>query len=127
MGDIKIVDSIEKSTMASTWIEHLCLHRIPEGKWCLDIRSFEVVGFAIDFEDEEGELPDEINGHAVVGTEDDLVVVNNLILQSDDYRVYLFVKFDAKDFDELFGVENAEWCNDETKRKIREAILNYAG
>ena len=127
MGDIKIVDSIEKSTMASTWIEHLCLHRIPEGKWCLDIRSFEVVGFAIDFEDEEGELPDEINGQAVVGTEDDLVVVNNLILQSDDYPVYLFVKFDAKDFAELFGVENAEWCNNETKRKIREAILDSAG
>lgn len=127
MGDIKIVDSIEQSTMASTWTEYLCLHRSSEGKWCIDIRGFEVVGEANEFEDEDGELPDKIDGWEVVGTEDGYVVVNNLVLHSDAYPVYIFDKFDANEFDELFSVENAEWCNDDTKRKIREEILNYAG
>jgi hypothetical protein len=126
MNDIKIVDSVEQSTMASTWTEHLCLHQMSDGKWCLDIRSFEVVGEANDFADEDGDLPDNIDGQEVVGTEDGYVVVNNLILHSDAYPIYEFDKFDADEFEELFGSENAEWCSDETKRNIREALLNYA-
>lgn len=127
MGEIKIVDSIEQSTMASTWTEHLCLHRIAARKWCLDIRSFEIVGETHEFEDEDGELPDEIDGQAVVGAEDGYVTVYNLVLHSDDYPIYEFDEFDADKFDELFGLTNAEWCNDEAKSNIREAVLNFVG
>ena len=51
---IVIVASIEQSTMVSTWTEHLCLHRTAEGKWCLDIRGYEIAGEAREYENEEG-------------------------------------------------------------------------
>ena len=73
---------------------------------------------------DEGELPNEIDGRKVIGTEDGFVITDNLVLHSDNYPVYEFDKFESEAFDKLFGVENAEWCNDETKRKIRD-ILNY--
>ena len=47
-----IVASIEQSTMASAWTEHLCLHRTAEGKWCLDIRGYEVIGEASEYQNE---------------------------------------------------------------------------
>ena len=127
MSGIKVVDSIEQSTMVSNWTEYLCLHRSPGLRWRLDIRGFEVVGESHEYEDEDGELPDTIDGWDVVGTEDGFVIINNLVLYSDGYPIYEFDKFDVEKFDELFGVENAEWCTGETKTKIREAILNYAG
>jgi len=41
---LKIIESIEQSTMASTWTEYLCLHRTSKGKWRIDIRCFEMIG-----------------------------------------------------------------------------------
>jgi hypothetical protein len=120
MEDVKIVASVEQSTMASTWTEHLCLHRTSEGKWCLDIRGFEVIGEASEFEDDEGELPEEIDGQEVVGTEDGFIIINNLVLHSDAYPAYEFYKFDETKFEEMFRPENAEWCGEETKIKIQE-------
>lgn len=118
MSGIKVVDSIEQSTMVSNWTEYLCLHRSPGLRWRLDIRGFEVVGESHEYEDEDGELPDTIDGWDVVGTEDGFVIINNLVLHSDAYPTYEFDKID---------VENAEWCTEETKTKICGAILNYAG
>lgn len=124
---LRVVDSIEQSTIASSWTEYLCLHRSPGTHWILDIRGFEVVGETHEYEDEDGELPETIDGWDVVGSEDGLVIVNNLVLHSDAYPAYEFDKFNAEKFEELFGVENSEWCTEETKTKIREAILSYAG
>ena len=81
------------------------------------------MGEASDYADEEGnlDLPDQIDGREVVGIEDGYVTVNNLVLHSDSYLVYEFDKFDGGEFDELFRPEYAEWCGDETIKKILDA------
>jgi hypothetical protein len=124
---IVIVDSIEQSTMVSSWTEHLCLRRAAEGKWCLDIRGYEVIGEASEYQNDEGDLPDQIGGRDVIGTEDGLVVVDNLVPHSDDYPLYEFDRFDANEFEKIFSPSNAEWCTDETKQKIRKALVTYGG
>ena len=53
--------------------------------------------------------------------------VNNLVLHSNSYPVYEFNQFNADEFDDLFSPENAEWCRDETKQKILEAIRRFQG
>jgi hypothetical protein len=123
--DVRILETIQQSSMASTWTEHLCIHRTPDGKWCLDIRGYEVVGETNEFEDENGDLPNQIDGKEVVGTEDEYVVVDHLVPHSDSYSEYVFERFDADEFEKCFTPDNAEWCSDETKHKIRRAILNY--
>jgi hypothetical protein len=90
---VVIVASVEQSTMASTWTEHLCLHRTAEGKWCIDIRGYEVIGEASEYQNEEGNLPDQIDGQDLIGTEDGFVVVDNLVLHSD--TMYEFDKSEA--------------------------------
>jgi hypothetical protein len=119
-----IVESIEQSTMVSTWTEHLCLHRTAEGKWRLDIRGYEVIGEASEYQNEEGDLPDQIGGQDVIGTEDGYVIVDNLVLHSDSYPIYEFDRFSAEEFEEIFS---AEWCANDTKQKIRQAILEFVG
>jgi hypothetical protein len=123
---IVIVASIEQSTMASTWTEHLCLHRTAGGKWCLDIRGYEVIGEASEYQNEEGDLPDQIDGQDVIGTEDGFVIVDNLVLHQDDYPIYEFDKFSADEFEEIFSSGNAEWCENDTIQKIRQAYSNLA-
>ena len=88
-----------------------------------NIRGYELMGEASDYEDEEGNfnLPKHIDGRKVVGIEDGYVTVNNLVLHSDSYPVYEFDKFDGDEFDELFRPEHAEWCGDKTKEKILKA------
>ncbi len=51
MSGIKVVDSVEQSTMASSWTEHLCSHKSPEAYWTLDIRGFEVIGETHEYDD----------------------------------------------------------------------------
>ena len=84
-----------------------------------------MIGEASDYEDEEGNLPDQIDSLQVVGNEDGFLIVNNLVLHSDAYPVYEFDKFDANKFDFLFRPENPEWCHDETILKIRETMLRF--
>lgn len=122
---IVIVASVEQSTMVSTWTEHLCLHRTAEGKWCLDIRGYELIGEASEYQNEEGNLPDQIDGQDVIGTEDGFVIVDNLVLHSDSYPIYEFDKFSTDEFEEIFSPGNAEWCENDTKQKIRQAILKF--
>ena len=122
---IVIVASIKQSTMASTWTEHLCLHRTAEGKWCLDIRGYEVIGEATEYQNDEGNLPDQIDGQDVIGTENGFVIVDDLVLHSDSYPIYEFDKFSADEFEETFSPGNAEWCDSDTKQKIRQAVLKF--
>jgi hypothetical protein len=124
---IVIVASVEQSTMVNSWTEHLCLHRTAQGKWCLDIRGHEIIGEAREYEDEEGNLnlPDQIGGQDVIGTADDFVIGGDLILHSDSYPIYEFDKFSADEFEKIFSPSNAEWCENATKQKIRQAILKF--
>jgi hypothetical protein len=122
---IVIVASVEQSTMVSSWTEHLCLHRTAEAKWCLDIRGYEIIGEASEYENEEGNLPDQIRGQDVIGTADDYVIGGDLVLHSDSYPIYEFDKFSTEEFEKIFSPGNAEWCENDTKQKIRQAILKF--
>ena len=82
---IVIIASVEQSTPVSSWTEYLCLHRTAEGRWCLDVRGYEIIGPANEYQSEEGNLPDQIDGRDVMGIQDDWVMVDNLVLHSDDY------------------------------------------
>jgi hypothetical protein len=125
--ELKIIASIEQSTMVDCWTEYLCLHRTFEGKWCIDIRSFEMVGEASDYEDDDGKLPDQIDGYDVVGIEDGYVTIDHLVLHSDDYPSYEFDKFDVDEFDAIFRPNYATWCKAKKKIEIRKAILSFGG
>ena len=124
MSKIKVITSKEQSTLASNWTECLCIHRVPDGKWCIDIRSYEVAGESSEYEDDDGNLPDAIGGLAVVGTEDGYVVVDNLVLHSDDYPDYQFENFDSAEFKRIFPCENPEWCAPEVQREIYGALID---
>jgi hypothetical protein len=122
---IVIVASVEQSTIVSSRTEHLCLHRTAEGKWCLDIRGYEMIGEASEYQNEEGNLPDQIGRQNVIGTEEGWVIVDNSVLHSDSYPIYEFDKFNTDEFEEIFSPGNAEWCENDTKQKIRQAILKF--
>jgi hypothetical protein len=62
-----------------------------------------------------------------MGTEDDFVVGGNLVLHSDGYPIYEFDKFSAYEFEEIFSPDHAEWCGNDTKKEIREAMLRFGG
>lgn len=124
MPEVIIITSNEQSTRASTWTEHLCIHNAADGKWCIDIRAYEVVGESSEYEDDEGNLPDVIEGQAVVGTEDGYVVVDKLVLQSDDYPKYCFETFSFADFEELFAYDNSEWRSPEVKKEIQQTLTD---
>jgi len=113
---------MEQSTMASTWTEFLCLQELPGRGWRLDIRSYEVIGDASEYMDEDGDLPEEIEGAEVVGTEDGLVVINSLVQHSEDYPVYEFSDFDPEEFWQSFQGEHSEWCREDVIARIRKAI-----
>ena len=124
MPEVIIITSKEQSTLASTWTEHLCIHKSADGKWCIDIRGYEVVGESSEYEDDEGNLPDVIGGLAVVGAEDGYVVVDNLVLHSEDYPEYCFETFCLAEFDALFTSENSEWCGPEVKKEIQQTLTD---
>jgi hypothetical protein len=62
-----------------------------------------------------------------MGTEDDFVVGDNLVLHSDSYPIYEFDKFSAHEFEEIFSPDYAEWRGNDTKKEIREHMLNFGG
>ena len=118
VGELKVINSGEQSTMASTWTEYLCIEKLTKDDFELSIRSYEVLGEAIDYSDEDGEwdLPDEIDGMKVMGLEDEYVVGGNLVLHSDDYGE---VKFsDPKHRDVLDWLKSVGWDSDNIKKEI---------
>jgi len=126
VSDILVLESYEQSTMVSAWTEYLCLQRLENGNWYIDIRSYEVAGEVSEFEDEDGELPDEIDGEVVIGTEDGYVLVNNLEPHSEGYPFYEFTRFCAEEFCKAFEGENPEWSDREAINAARMGILNFA-
>ena len=82
IGDLKIIAERERSGMASVWDEYLCLKKVSETEHELSVRAYEVLAEGWDYYDEESEdydLPDEINGKAVVGFVDEWIVGGSLI------------------------------------------------
>ena len=87
--DLRILQAIECSTMVSTWHEYLCLEK-RDGRVVLFHRRYEMLGEVSDFavETEEGEqeyqVPDVIDGKAVVGTDDGFIMGGELTEDPSD-------------------------------------------
>jgi hypothetical protein len=80
-----IVASREQSTMVSLWTEFLCLERMNDDRVVLAVKQHSILGQCSDFEDEETgdiNLPDTIDGHMVIGCEDDFVIGEPLVICS---------------------------------------------
>lgn len=122
VGELKVINSGEQSTMASAWTEYLCIEKLTKNDFKLSIRSYEVLGQAIDYSDEDGEwdLPDEIDGMKVMGLEDEYVVGGNLVLHSDEDGEVKFT--DPKHRDVLDWLESVGWDDD----TIRKEIINLS-
>ncbi|MCP4124979.1 MAG: hypothetical protein GY751_24825 [Bacteroidetes bacterium] len=93
IGELEILEFDERSSMASSWTEFVCIERITADEFELSIRGYQAIGEISDYWDEEaGEylLPDKIDGLKVHGTEDEVVVGGNLVLQSDDEGILIF-------------------------------------
>jgi hypothetical protein len=105
---VLIVASRQQSSMVSTWTEYLCLQRGGEGGYKLFTGQYEVLAERTRFFNEdtgEYDVPDEVKGQAVVGTEDDYVVGGELIY-FDDLQAVSFSRCDEKtvaDWIELSG------------------------
>ena len=80
----------EQSSIVSTWTEYLCLQRDEVGAFKLFTGQYEALAERTQFFNEEtGEydIPDEINGQAVVGVDDDYVVGGELGCFDDEQAV----------------------------------------
>jgi len=76
-----ILASREQSSMVSTWTEYLCLQRDEAGAFKLFTGQYEALAERDQFfneETDEYDIPEEIDGKAVVGLEDDYVVGGDL-------------------------------------------------
>ena len=85
--EIKIIDSRECSTLASTWSEDLCLKRVSQTHFELFVGGYDVVGETSEFFDEETgeeEIPDEIGGYPVRGIEDGYVIGGEIV-KNEEY------------------------------------------
>ena len=87
--DLIILDERSQSQPASTWTEYLCLVRVGDGRFRLDIRTRPIICEYHDWlseqqdEDTEDfnydiELPATINGKPVYGVEDEFLLADEL-------------------------------------------------
>lgn len=99
ISEIKIIDSRECSTLASTWSEDLCLIRVSETHFEIFVGGYDVVGETSEFFDEETgeeEIPDEIGGYPVRGVEDGYVIGGEIV-KNEEYGEFQFSDFKAAD------------------------------
>ena len=118
IGDYLVINRSEQSSMASTWSEYLCLERKTWSNFELSIRGYELLAERTEYEDEDGEvnLPDEIDGNVVMGTEDEYGIGGSLVHHSDDYGTVEFTNPDENDVSEW--LKSVDRSDDETKFKI---------
>jgi hypothetical protein len=106
---VTIIASREQSSMVSTWTEYLCLERDDAGAFKLFTGQYEALAEREPFFNEETgdyDIPDEIDGQAVVGVDDDYVVGGELSC-IDDEQV---VSFRSPDDQEVaMWLESSGW------------------
>ena len=81
IGELRELEIVEFDTLSSSWNEFIFLERIDEHEFEVSLRSFEGLGDAVDYWDEDSqeyELPDEIDGVSVFGVQGDGVVGGDL-------------------------------------------------
>jgi hypothetical protein len=125
----QIIESLQFSTMASNWTEHLCLHQKADGSFRLDVLGWEYWGEDSEFMDDETgeiEVPDEIDGLKVMDIEDGCIVIDKLVPTGNGDASYEFKDFNWEKFVEEFTLEDKRWCADEIRGKIQQSILDFS-
>jgi len=124
IGDLKIIAERERSGMASVWDEYLCLRKVSETEYELSVRAYEVLAEGWDYYDEKTEdydLPDEINGKAVVGFVDEWIVGGSLI-ETEAFKSLVFVDLEHPDVTQWF--EEVKWNNSAVVSALQSAVEN---
>ncbi len=116
--------------------EFLCLSKLSNGQWLLDIRIYDFVDREshefVDSETGEVEIPDQIDGLAVKGVDEamgEVILVDRLIPHLDDDIAklrYQFTDFDWREFKKTFGDQYDYLCEDSIKNDI-EAAVSHSG
>ena len=92
-----VIAQREASSMASTWNEYLCLTKGELNSYRLYIAQYEFLAELNDFYDEDLDdyvVPEQVDGQAVVGIEDDYVVGGELVQQDESEDVEFSSVFD---------------------------------
>ncbi len=118
LNEVQYIDMRQQSSMSSTWDEYLCIERISNKEFELSIRSYEVLGELFEFQDEEGNLPDEIDGASVVGSWEEFIIGGNLIPRSDEYGEVRFRDFENQDVFDWLG--SVDWDSKKIRKELKK-------
>ena len=113
----------ESSSMVSTWDELLCVGFGAVKHYKLYLGTFEILGERSEFYDDEADeyvLPDDINGKAVRGFKDDVVI--GYEVESASYRPEQEFEFDHPSECESWLTE-ARWMDDRLLSELRAALF----
>ncbi|UCF37439.1 MAG: hypothetical protein JSU96_00785, partial [Acidobacteriota bacterium] len=108
IGELIELESRENSSMASTWTEYLCLSRLADETFELSVRTYDVLGAAADYVNEETgdwDLSETIEGAFVMGVEDEWVIGGELV--DNNGKSIEFQQFDRKVI--LDFLESVDW------------------
>lgn len=101
-----LIDTRFANSMIDEWNEYLILVSHDDGTFELGIAQFEVLGEVNDFTDEDNlELPEEIDGIKVFGSEGDYVLGGFLTLEHTQYSTFKFSFFEKSDVREWLSSE----------------------
>ena len=90
INETEIIETIDRSTMASTFTESLCLEKINNNQFRLFLGGYEVIGEVSDYfneEDNEEKIPEQIDGQTVQGVEDGYIIGGSILQNEDDGEV----------------------------------------
>ena len=124
IGDLKIIAERERSGMASVWDEYLCLRKVSETEHELSVRAYEVLAESWDYYHEESEdydLPDEINGKAVVGFVDEWIVGGSLN-ETEVFKSLVFRDLTHPDVTQWF--DEVKWNTSAVMSALQSAVEN---
>ena len=122
IGDLKIIAERERSGMASVWDEYLCLRKVSETEYELSVRAYEIPAEGWAYYDEESEdydLPDEINGKAIVGFVDEWIVGGSLI-ETEAFKSLIFSDLNHPKVMQWF--EEVKWSTSAVMSELRTAV-----
>lgn len=101
--------------MASSWKEYLCVRPLEHGLYELSVRMYECLGEYNDYADEDGNIPDEIDGKPVMSVDDGYICGGSLLYMNEDSN-------DVVDFRDASAPEVDEWL--QSQRWSRAGITD---
>jgi len=120
--EVHILDIRDEPSRVSKCEEYLCVERVSNKEFEISIRSYELLGDAFEFQDEDDDdelyHPDEIDGVSVVGIWNEYIIGGNLIPRSDEYSEVRFRDFEHKDVYDWLGSVN--WDSKKTRKELKK-------